>query len=67
LLQDLTWFFTGAHDYMMAYMFVCMMVIYGLVMKDYLRCMVLILEFGLMHFLLKNNVGYDSEVMALWL
>jgi hypothetical protein len=24
-------------------------------------------EFGLMHFLLKKNAGYDSEVMTPWL
>jgi hypothetical protein len=36
-------------------------------MKEYLGCMVLTLECGLRHFLLKNNVGYDSEVMVPWL
>jgi hypothetical protein len=37
------------------------------IMKGHLGCMALTHEYGLRHFLLKNNVGYDSEVMAPWL
>jgi hypothetical protein len=34
------------------------------IMKGYLGCMELTDEYGLRHFLLKNNVGYCNEVMA---
>ena len=36
-------------------------------MKGHLGCMTLTHEYVLMHFLLKNNVSYGSEVMELWL
>jgi hypothetical protein len=36
-------------------------------MKGYHGCMALTHEYGLRHFLLKKNVGYDSEVMVPWL
>ena len=72
VLQGLTCFVTGFHDYILACVFdVCMVIICGWVLKyilyAYIVCMVLTLECGLRHFLLRNNVGYDSEVMALWL
>ena len=51
LLQGLTLFVAGFHDYMLAYIIdVCMVVTYGWVLKDYLGCMVLTLECGLRHF-----------------
>jgi hypothetical protein len=33
-------------------------------MKGYLGCMALTHEYGLRHFPLKNNDGYDNEVLA---
>jgi hypothetical protein len=51
VLQGLTWFVIGFHDYMLAYIIdVCMVVTYGRVLKDYLGCMVLTLECGLRDF-----------------
>jgi hypothetical protein len=75
MLQDLTLFVAGSdmvccrfQYYMLEYIIdVCVMMTYGRVLKDYLGCMVLTLEYGLRDFLLKNNVGCDSEVMTLWL
>jgi hypothetical protein len=56
---------------MVACMFdVCMVMTYGSVLKNmfdaYPGCMILTLEYGLRHFLLRNNAGYDSEVMEVW-
>jgi hypothetical protein len=36
-------------------------------MKGHIGCMELTHECGMGNFLLKNNVGYCSEVMAPWL